>query len=277
MLSYRHAFHAGNAADVLKHGLLVFVLDYLGIKPKPLYLLDTHAGAGRYDLASEWARKTNEAEAGILRLLKAPGPAPALFDRYRDQVRACLEGEGFYPGSAHLLADGCRDGDRLDLVELHPADHEALQTVMAGKRGIRVLKEDGLGALTARLPPPERRGLTVIDPSYEVKTDYDEVPGQLIRAHKRFATGTYLLWYPVIDRARTETTIDQLRQSGIRNQFRFELCWEEDREARGMTGSGVVLINPPYTLAAAAPEGLAWLERALATRGLSKAEWLVPE
>ncbi len=267
MLSYRHAFHAGNAADAVKHAALCFTLAYLTQKPKPLYLIDTHAGAGHYDLADAMALKTGEAQSGIVRLLDRDDTAPAFCADYLSAVRAARGAGSGYPGSPALMRRGMRPGDRLDLVELHPTDHATLAGVFARDRAVRTVKADGLETLIARMPPKERRGLAVIDPSYEVKSDYETIPPRLGQAVRRFATGVYVLWYPVIDRARTEQLVDSVSDHVGGRMIRLELCLEPDRAGRGMTGSGLVIVNPPYVLADAAREGLAWMGEALGAAG----------
>ncbi len=276
MLSYRHAFHAGNAADVLKHAVLVFVLDYLKRKPKPLYMLDTHAGAGLYDLLSDKALKTGEAEHGIRRLLATPGPRPALIASYEKAVRASMEGFRRYPGSPALMAAAMGAEDRLDLVELHPTDFPLLAGQFGTLPRVRVTQEDGFQALMARMPPPERRGIAVIDPSYEVKSDYDTVVRQLVEAHRRFATGVYILWYPVIGRDRTEGFLGALQATQLPRQLRIELCLAPDNPDRGMTGFGLIVINPPYVLEEAARDGLGWLANSLGATGPTTLTWLTP-
>ncbi len=277
MLSYRHGFHAGNAADVLKHSVLSFVLDYLVKKPKPLYLLDTHAGAGAYDLTDAMAHKTGEHAQGIGRFDGLTADGPALCAAYLKALTSLRKTAAAYPGSPAFLQHFQREGDRLDLAELHPTDHLALSGRFNGKERVTVHREDGLALMIARLPPPERRGLVLIDPSYEVKSDYEQVVARLAGAHKRFATGVYLLWYPVIDRDRTEVFLARLAETGMRRQLRIELCQEADRPGRGMTGSGLIAVNPPWTLEAAARDGLVWLSKTLDAGGPSRVEWLVPE
>ena len=278
MLSYRHAFHAGSPADVLKHAVFTFVLAYALGKPTPLYVLDTHAGAGGYDLGGAMAAKTGEATRGIDRVLAAAAP-PELLRPYLDRVaryRVTAGGEA-YPGSPELARQALRETDRLELVELHVTDHAALSGRFRGLSHVRVRRDDGLKVMLARLPPPQRRGIVLLDPSYEIKSDYEDVATALIRAHRRFANGVYLLWYPVIHRPASEHLLGLLRASGIRRQYRIELAMGADTEGRGMTASGVVVINPPWTLPAAAPAGLDWLARALDARGSSASGWLVPE
>jgi 23S rRNA (adenine2030-N6)-methyltransferase len=279
MLSYRHGFHAGNFADVLKHATLVHALRHALRKPKPLYVLDTHAGAGAYDLGSTEAGKTGEHRAGIGRLLQAAEPWPELVGPYLELVRAVNPPGALaaYPGSPALAQALLRPDDRLEVNELHPTDHAVLARRVAGARRARVTREDGLVTLVARMPPPERRGVVLIDPSYEIKADYAKVVRALAAAHRRFATGVYILWYPVIERARTDGLLAALRATGIRAQHRLELCLAADAPGRGMTGCGLVVVNPPWTLPEAAAAGLPWLARQLDAQGPVTAEWLVPE
>jgi len=279
MLCYRHGFHAGGPADVLKHAVFAFVLRYATAKPKPLYVLDTHAGAGEYDLASPLAAKLAEHEAGIVRVLAAPDTAPDLLAPYLDLVRGANPAGllRIYPGSPELARALLRPGDRLELVELHRTDHAGLAARFDHVHGAKVLWEDGLAVLDARMPPPEHRAVVLIDPSYEVKTELEAVPEALARAHQRFPAGVFLLWYPVIERARTDLLLARLLASGIRRQLRIELDLAPDGARRGMTGSGLVVINPPWTLPAAAAAGLPWLARALGATGRWSCDWLAPE
>ncbi|HMR29421.1 MAG TPA: 23S rRNA (adenine(2030)-N(6))-methyltransferase RlmJ [Geminicoccaceae bacterium] len=244
MLGYRHGFHAGGPADVLKHAVYCFVLDHVLQKPKPVYMLDTHAGAGVYSLRSEMAEKTGEWRHGIGRLLGMRDP-PELFRRYlaltRDVGRDLV-----YPGSPELARRMMRPQDRLELAELHPADHGLLADRLGGQRRVRVARTDGLALLIARMPPPERRAVVMIDPSYELADDDKTVAKALALAARRLATGVYLVWYPVIERARTERLVERLRAVGP--TARIELCTAPDSAGRGMTGSGVVVVNPPWTL-----------------------------
>ncbi len=277
MLSYRHAFHAGNPADVLKHSVLVSVLDYLLQKPKPLYLLDTHAGAGLYDLISDQAAKTGEAKLGIERVLAATGPRPALIAGYEKIVRASLEELGRYPGTPALLVHFQRAEDRVDLHELHPTDFPLLEARFGARPRVRVCREDGFQALLAKLPPTERRGLVIIDPSYEIKSDYDTVVERLAQAHRRFATGVYILWYPVIDRARVDRLMAALEATAIPRQLRIEFCLSADQSGYGMTGSGLVVINPPFVLEDTVREALPWLAQVMGADGPQTVSWLVGE
>jgi len=280
MLSYRHGFHAGNHADVLKHLVLARVLAYLAQKPKPFCCIDTHAGAGLYDLGDAQAQKNREFDTGIGRLLGRDDLPPLLAD-YLAVVTDCNPdgGRRFYPGSPWFERHWLRESDRLVLCELHPAEFEALRGNFGGNRRIRLLKDDGLKALKALLPPKERRGLVLIDPSYEVKTDYDAVLEALKQAHARFATGSYALWYPVVERKRIDRLERLLREAGMRNIDLYELSIAPDGAGRGMTGSGMVVINPPWTLRAEMAAVLPWLAARLgdAGGGWWRVEELVPE
>ncbi|RRJ83949.1 23S rRNA (adenine(2030)-N(6))-methyltransferase RlmJ [Aestuariirhabdus litorea] len=247
MLSYRHSFHAGNFADLLKHIVLVEVLEHLCKKEKPFDYIDTHAGAGLYNLASAEASKLVEYRNGIGRLIPSEWPQLA---RYFEVVNA-LNPEGglrFYPGSPLIARQFLRARDNAWLYELHPEDVERLKGNTRGNRRIRVFCEDGLKGLQAHLPPASRRALVLIDPSYELKSDYEQVVKALQAAHRKFATGVYALWYPVVERERINQLETSLQGSGIRNIQRFELGLRADTEGRGMTASGMILINPPWGL-----------------------------
>lgn len=247
MLSYRHAFHAGNHADVLKHLLLVSVLDHLREKAdKPFVYVDTHAGAGMCDLREAMAVKNAEFRDGIGRLWDAPD-LPAPLARYIGLVRAFNpNGELVnYPGSP-ALARQLMPAGRLDLCELHPADHDRLMRWADDERRIRIHREDGFARLKAVLPPLERRALVLIDPPYEVKTDYRQVVEALRGALGRFATGVYLAWYPLLDRTEARALPVSLAKLTDRC-LRVELEVSEPT-SRGMYGSGVFVINPPWQL-----------------------------
>jgi 23S rRNA (adenine2030-N6)-methyltransferase len=279
MLSYRHAFHAGHAADVLKHAVYVFILRYMQRKEGGMLLLDTHAGAGEYDLSSAEAQKTGEFHDGVERLLAHPGEPPALVADYLALLRGQAEYAALrrYPGSPALAAATMRPQDRAVLCELHPTDHAALSAWARGRRRVSVRREDGLAALRTLLPPPERRALTVIDPSYEVKSDYDSVVDAVETAWRRFPAGVFLLWYPVVDRARIDGMEVSFRAGPVRKLFRLELGTAPDAPGRGMTASGLFVVNPPFTLPGAADAALPWLAQALGARGPRRAEWIVPE
>jgi 23S rRNA (adenine2030-N6)-methyltransferase len=279
MLSYRHEFHAGNAADVLKHAVLVFCLRYMQQKEGGMLLLDTHAGAGAYDLGSAKAQKTGEFHGGIEKLLAAKGPLPALLAEYLELIRtdanyaACRR----YPGSPVLAAALLRRQDRAVLCELHPSDHSVLSGWARGQRGVTVRREDGFAVFRSLIPPRERRALVLIDPSYEVKTDYELVVAAVTDAWRRFQGGVYALWYPVVDRPRIDAMEAAFRAGPVKKVFRVEFATRPDTQARGMTASGIVVINPPFTLPGACDEALPWLADALGATGVQKSGWIVPE
>jgi 23S rRNA (adenine2030-N6)-methyltransferase len=249
MLSYQHAFHAGNHADVLKHLALVLTLDHLRQKPAPLELIDTHAGAGLYALDSDWAQKTREYEGGIGRLWGQAGlPEPLM--RYLQCIRAANAGEKLqkYPGSPWLMHQALREQDRLWLFELHAADAEQLTRRWSRDRRVQVGHEDGLAGALARLPPASRRGLVLVDPAYETRGEYVEVLRFLDGAMRRFATGVVLLWYPILERSAVRRLERDIAQRVQRPVQLFELTVASSRSGRGMTGSLLLAINPPYRL-----------------------------
>lgn len=248
MLSYRHSFHAGNFADVLKHALLVYVLDYMNRKEKPYCYIDTHSGAGLYRLDGPEATKTGEYLGGIARLQQRE--LPPILASYWSLVQSFNPSPRLmqYPGSPAIAQRLLRGQDRAQLSELHSNDFSLLQETLGNHRSTQVVNKDGLSHLIATLPPREKRAVVLIDPSYEIKSDYDLVVKTLSSAVQRFATGTYMIWYPVITRPDTEAFIKALVDTGIPDILRVELCVRPDDMARGMTGSGVVIVNPPYCL-----------------------------
>lgn len=271
MLSYRHAFHAGNFADVLKHLVQIDILLYLQKKEKPFIYIDTHAGAGAYALNSTEANKTQEYRQGIERVLALEWPE---LSDYQHIVRA----QGIeYPGSPVIAQQLLREHDHAILFELHPSDGIALQQRMARDKRIQVRLEDGLRGLIATLPTPTKRGLVLIDPSYEMKDDYDKVIDTLLQAHRRMATATYALWYPVVDRARIERMERGLKKSGIRNIQRYELGLQADAEGYGMTSAGMIVINPPWTLLPKMQTLLPRLANHLSTQSVWRCDVLVEE
>ena len=284
MLSYQHGFHAGNEADVLKHVVLVACLEYMTQKPKPLLYVDTHAGAGGYALDSAQSQKTAEYRRGIARLWSLGDDLPEGLQSYLDVVRAFNQFAGsqealaFYPGSPWIAQALLREGDRLQLFELHPKEAALLQQGLVKKRGLSVFQQDGFQGLIAALPPKERRGLVLMDPPYEIKTDYEQVVSRLIQAHKRFAGGTYLLWYPVVERARIDQLEKALKNSGIRAIDLYELAIAPDTSARVMTASGMIEINPTWKLKNQMNTLLPWLCQHLAEgQGFYRIETLVEE
>ena len=279
MLSYRHAFHAGSFADVLKHLVLVHCLDYLTRKDKPLVYIDTHAGAGGYGLGSSQARLHREFDQGIGGLWNRQD-LPEVVARYVRLVKGYNKSDKLhaYPGSPWFARQLLRPQDRLELFELHPADFELLSRNFHKARRVWLHHEDGFKGAIGLLPPVERRGLLLMDPAYEVKGDYQQAVTTLGKAHRRFQTGTYLLWYPVVERHRIDGMERGLKSSGIRDIQQFELgIRAEDRP--GMGSSGLFVVNPPWTLFETMQGILTWLAERLGEDGQGhyRAEVLVGE
>ncbi|MCX4025915.1 23S rRNA (adenine(2030)-N(6))-methyltransferase RlmJ [Endozoicomonas sp. SM1973] len=248
MLSYRHAFHAGNHADVLKHLTEVLTLDHLLQKQdKPLCYIDTHSGPGMYALLQGYAQQNTEYETGISKLWQQRS-LPEPLARYVEVVAAHNPGGSLkcYPGSPAIAKHLLKSDDRLQLFELHPKDFELLQDWAKGNRRIRVQRENGFERLTAILPPPERRALVLIDPPYEVKQDYQLAITALQRALKRFPTGVYLLWYPLLARPEIQTMERKLKQ--LAGRYLHASLQVQDASSGGMFGSAVFVINPPWRL-----------------------------
>jgi 23S rRNA (adenine2030-N6)-methyltransferase len=266
MLSYRHAFHAGNHADVLKHFIEVQLLCYLEQKDKPFWYIDTHAGAGCYELDTGYATKNAEYESGIARLWNRDD-LPLPLQEYVALVKR-LNPDGqlkLYPGSPLIAQDLLREQDRLRLYELHPTDHEILQENFAtDSRRVLIHKADGFGALKALLPPPPRRALVLIDPPYEEKQDYQRVVAALNEGLKRFATGTYAVWYPQLQRAESRQLPQQLKQLDVKSWLHVALSVQtQSDDGFGMHGSGMFILNPPWTLHAELKQVMPYLLKTL--------------
>ncbi|MBT2334297.1 23S rRNA (adenine(2030)-N(6))-methyltransferase RlmJ [Variovorax paradoxus] len=297
MFSYRHAFHAGNHADVLKHTVLIATLDHLLEKEAALTVVDTHAGAGLYRLDGDYAGTSGEAAEGILRLLAEKKPpastapaaksatkkaAPEAEAPLADAIARYLSvihdfnpkgGARIYPGSPFIVQHLLRDHDKLKLFELHPTDARTLDANIAqleAGRQIAVLREDGFGSATKFLPPPSRRALVLMDPSYEIKSDYGRVLDFAAEALKRFATGTYAVWYPIIPRPEAHDLPRRLKTLATKagkpwlhatltvKSSKLTTTPTGETQRPGLPASGMFLINPPYTLkpllAAALPQ-----------------------
>ena len=266
MLSYRHAFHAGNHADVLKHFVLVQLLEYFNQKDKPYWYIDTHAGAGCYSLEDAFARKNAEFEDGVGRLLGRKD-VPKELRSYLKLVRDLNESGRLrlYPGSPCCAAPLLREDDRMRLFELHPADHRLLQKTFdeAGSK-VMVLEQDGFTGINAFLPPPTRRALVLIDPPYELKTDYRTVVTALKECLRRFATGTYVVWYPKLHSMQSRELPDKLKRLPITSWLHVSLDVRTPSEdGFGMHGSGLFIVNPPWTLPAALKKVMPYLVEVL--------------
>ncbi|MEZ8826785.1 23S rRNA (adenine(2030)-N(6))-methyltransferase RlmJ [Vibrio amylolyticus] len=279
MLSYRHSFHAGNHADVVKHIVQSLILNALQQKEKPFVYHDTHSGVGRYDLTHEWSEKTSEYKQGIARLW-AQDNVPAEMQSYLEAIKQLNNGEElrYYPGSPRVARAHLRPQDRMVLTELHPSDYPLLEQEFHRDRQVRIYKEDGFQRLKGSLPPKERRGLVLIDPPYELAKEYRDVVTAIAQSHKRWATGIYAIWYPVVNRCDIEDMIEGLEGLGIRNILQIELGVSPDTNERGMTASGMIVINPPWKLESQMKEILPFLQDAIApATGHFKVDWIAPE
>lgn len=281
MLSYRHIYHAGNFADVFKHIVLVQLLRALRRKDAPFCVLDTHAGIGRYDLNADEAQKNREFAAGALRLLDC-ADRPAAVEDYLGLVRAenaDARTLTHYPGSPRLIRALLRAQDRLILSELHKADHAQLKQLFAGDAQVAVHLQDAYQGLKAFLPPQEKRGLVLIDPPYERKDEYERVAEHLDLAYRRWPTGVYAIWYPVLSRSLATRFHQHIMATGIRKILCAELCVEDDIDRARFSGSGLLIVNPPWLLHEEVAAMLPWLWRCLAAegRGGTRVDWLVPE
>ncbi|WP_321912419.1 MULTISPECIES: 23S rRNA (adenine(2030)-N(6))-methyltransferase RlmJ [unclassified Paraburkholderia] len=266
MLSYRHAFHAGNHADVLKHAVVVQLLHYLGKKDKAYWYIDTHAGAGAYALREGYATKNAEFDTGIGKLW-GRNDLPAALAEYVDEV-AALNPDGdlrFYPGSPYLAWRLMREQDRMRLFELHSTEIDVLRHRFhdAGRR-VMIYAGDGFDGIKALLPPPPRRALVLIDPSFEDKRDYARTLTCVEESLKRFANGTYAVWYPQVTRPESQRFPEQLKRLQDKNWLHLTLSVSNPPEdGFGLYGSGMFILNPPYTLEAAMKEALPWLVKTL--------------
>ena len=255
MLSYQHAFHAGNLADLHKHGLLAFALDYLTRKDKPVSYIETHAGRGLYDLGSAEALKTGEAAQGIEAHENWFGADHPLTRVRKDVAQA--RGARFYPGSPAIAAGILRETDSLHLAELHPQENAALNSYF-GRRA-KIHKQDGFELAHALTPPTPRRGLMLIDPSYEVKADYAAIPGHIRKIHKAWNVGVILLWYPILTNGAQASMVGALKE--IDGGIVHEVAFPPARPGHGMIGSGMFVLNAPYGLG----EEMRRLDRCFAT------------
>ncbi|WP_334054335.1 23S rRNA (adenine(2030)-N(6))-methyltransferase RlmJ [Pasteurella multocida] len=281
MLSYRHSFHAGNHADVLKHLVLMLIIENLQQKEKGFYYLDTHAGVGRYRLFSEEAEKTAEFEQGIARLWQRDD-LPEEVARYIKLIKQVNYGGKalrYYAGSPLIAAKMLRPQDRALLTELHPSDYPLLRNNFKEFDNVTTKRDNGFQQLKATLPPKERRGLVLIDPPYELKEDYDLVVSAIEEGYKRFATGIYAIWYPVVLRQQTKRILKGLEKTGIRKILQIELAVRPDSDQRGMTASGMIVINPPWTLTQQMQNILPYLTNVLVPEGTGSwtVKWITPE
>lgn len=287
-MNYRHAYHAGNFADVFKHIVLTRVLLYMQRKEAGLRVIDTHAGIGRYDLGGVEAGKTLEWRGGIEQVIeaKAKGTIPAdvleLIAPYLDVI----EGENadgkksghlrYYPGSPLLARRLMRPQDRLSALELHPQDAKTLAALFEGDYQTRVTELNGWLALGAHLPPKEKRGLVLVDPPFEIAGEFDRLGDGLVKAHRRFGGGTYALWYPVKDRREVNRFIGNLKETGIPKILRLELSVRAASLEERFDGTGMIVVNPPYLLQEEMAKISPWLANLFGenNQGNYRIEWI---
>jgi len=286
-LNYQHAFHAGNFADVHKHAVLARVLTHLRGKPAAFRVIDTHAGAGRYDLSAAEAVRGGEWHDGIAKLWAArpksdgasDGPnaaAGALLEPYLAAVASLNPGGTLrtYPGSPLVALALLRPQDRLIACELEPRAAAALRVALRGDRRAKALTLDGWTALAAYVPPKERRGLVLIDPPFEEAADFTRLSSALAAAHRKWPTGIYMLWYPIKQRDAPEALARRLKRGGISGLLRCEISIAAPHAERGLTGSGVILLNPPFKLDAELRLLLPALARILSPEAACRIDWL---
>ncbi len=281
MLSYRHSFHAGNHADVVKHIVLMLILESLQQKEKGFYYLDTHAGVGFYRLLSAEAQKNAEFETGIAPLWQRDDLPPEVA-RYVEMIKDLNHHKPQlrdYAGSPLIAAKMLREQDRALLTELHPSDFPLLRQNFRPFKNVQTKRADGFQQLKATLPPKERRGLVLIDPPYELKEDYQRVVEAIVEGYKRFATGVYAIWYPVVRRSQIKQMVRALEATGIRKILQIELGVRPDTDQKGMTASGMIVINPPWQLEKQMKSILPYLNQVLTPSGTGfwKVDWITPE
>ncbi len=256
MLSYRHAFHAGNHADVLKHFVLMQTLAYYTQKDKPFWYIDTHAGAGMYELNTGYAAQNEEYETGIRKLWQADD-LPSELANYVGYIKSLNQPSNpktaklnLYPGSPICAKTLMRENDKMRLFELHPSDFEILRENFRGEQPqVKIDMSNGFAGIKAILPPPTRRAVVLIDPPYEEKQDYNRVVEMLQESLQRFATGTYIIWYPLLQRAEPEQMIEKLKALNLQDWMNVSLTVQTPAiDGFGMFGSGLFIVNPPWTL-----------------------------
>ena len=280
MLAYRHLFHAGNFADVFKHSIVVQLATLIERKEKPFLFLDTHAGIGRYDFSHAWAQKNREFENGIARIFTR-SDCPASLVPYLEAVRA-QNPDGklrFYPGSPLLIHRLLRANDRMALIELNRDDCDRLQKQFAADRRVQVRNMDGYQALKAFLPPKERRALILIDSSFDRANEFERIADAVVAAHKRFSTGVYAIWYPLMEPVDISAFERRIAESGIRKVLKLELSVHPGNWVEGLRGSAMLIVNPPYETDTLAAPVLHWLWKALSVDGDGRyrVKWLIGE
>lgn len=267
-MNYRHAYHAGNFADVLKHVVLLEIIKSLKQKDKPFFYLDTHAGRGMYDLAGALALKTHEADSGIKRLLKLKA-IPALLEDYMNTVKACQHSPNDYPGSPMLVRALMRPEDRMALSELHPQEYALLKELFDRDRQVLTFQQDAYQSLRALLPPTPRRGLILIDPPFEVTDEFELILKGLKEALLRFKTGIYAIWYPIKDQYEVTRFIKKLEHLGL-PLVNVTLQPFANTEKAGLNETGMVIVNAPWQLDVTLQKIIPVLWKALSPNGVGK-------
>ena len=272
MLSYRHAFHAGNHADVLKHFVLMQVIAHTAQKDKPFWYIDTHAGAGKYSLDAGYATQNAEYESGIAKLWNENDLPQALLN-YVGYIKSLNQPSSpktaklnMYPGSPLCAQALLRADDRMRLFELHPSDFDILRENFKGhQRTVKIDMSNGFTGIKAILPPPPRRAVVLIDPPYEEKQDYQRVVEMIKDSLQRFATGTYIVWYPLLQRPEPNQMVEKLKQLDLKSWLNVSLTVQEPAiEGFGMYGSGLFIVNPPWTIPNTLSEVMPYLTEKLA-------------
>ncbi len=280
MLAYRHLFHAGNFADVFKHAVIVQLAALIGRKQKPFLYLDTHAGCGRYDFSHAWAQKNREFENGIARIYRRDDH-PAGVRPYIEGVRQTNpDGDlRFYPGSPLLVWRQLRANDRMALTELNRNDCLRLEKCFRSERRVQVRNMDGYAALKAFLPPQERRALILIDSSFDRANEFRALAEAVVTAHKRFATGVYAVWYPLMEPQAVSGFEQLIVDAGLRKVLKLELSVHPGDWQESLRGSAMLVVNPPYGFDALAAPMLHWLWKALSidAQGRYRIKWLASE
>ena len=283
-MNYLHAFHAGNFADVHKHVVLLALLQHLQKKPKPFFVLDTHAGRGYYDLKTEEARRGGEWQAGIGRLFAKRDELAERAPEIANYLRAVKHAQSHaseelrrYPGSPILIASALRANDRATFVERRADEAKRLKAEFHGRRHIAVFAEDGYASMKAQLPPHENRGLVLIDPPFEATDEFDRVADALTFGLKRWSNGIFCVWYPIKAGSARQKFKQRLRHSGLKKLLALELSVRPEDSPLGLNGSGLLLANPPFQLDVRMHAALPQLHSAIATDGGIRVEWLAEE
>jgi 23S rRNA (adenine2030-N6)-methyltransferase len=268
MLSYRHGFHAGNHADVLKHIVLTLILNYLKQKNKPYWFIDTHAGAGKYSLESEFSNKTSEYLDGISKIFHDE-KKPLALEKYIEIIQNLNGGNQLkqYPGSPWIASQILSHEDKIRLFELHPTDLSSLLHTFSKKQNTKIYGENGFQGLKALIPPPSKRAIVLVDPSYEIKNDYHRVVESVKDSLKRFETGIYMYWCPLIGRNEPLIMLKQLQKLKIKKWLYSSLSIAKPSDDIGLFGSYLFIINPPYRLKTQLEEIMPYLSKQLGLNG----------